>query len=334
MADRLEMKLFLQRMGFLKTVEKLMLMDLFKSPQDIPEKNELSEILGRRIKGDYSRQALLDATRNDLSLMLNLGVSVISLDSDQYPCLLREIHNPPFILYCRGAIPVSDGTNVSVVGTRKATGEARQRAFGFSFDLARSGASVISGLAAGIDAEAHKGALAGNGYTMAVLGCGIDQIYPAANKELAAAILGKGGSILSEYPPGTPPLKYNFPERNRIVSAMSEATVIVESPQKSGALITAEFALEQGRDVFVLNTSTPSQSAGAGTEKLVFEGAQTVDSASDVLEELSYRRNERSGGFEIDPSSSSEKTGIFLAERFMAELEEMEVNREGVYYRV
>lgn len=332
MNDRLIMKLMLQRMGFLKTVEKQMMLQLFKSVDELPSSRELREILGRDFRSEYERESLIAGAMEDLSALLRYGVALIALEDAAYPARLREIHNPPFLLYCRGELPPLDNVAVSLVGTRKATGSALEKTFALAFDLARSGVCVISGLAEGTDSAAHRGALAGKGYTAAVMGNGIDGIYPHSNRKLAADILDSGGALLSEYPPGTPPLRYNFPERNRIVSAMSEAVVVVESPARSGALITADFALEQGRDVFVLKSEGPSSSAGAGTDRLVEDGAVPIDTAGDLLEELSFRRLERSDGFEIDPLANSETTGIFLAERLMAELEEKEVTRQGVYY--
>jgi DNA processing protein len=248
-----------------------------------------------------------------------------------YPSQLKEIYNPPFLLYYKGVLPTPDVLNISVVGTRKATGRALTEAYALSFDLARAGAGVISGLADGIDSAVHKGAIAGKSYTAAVFGCGVDIIYPASNKKLASAILKKGGALFSEYPPGTVPSKYNFPERNRIVSALSEATVVVESPLKSGALITADFALEQGREVFVLQVPSETE-AGSGTHSLIEEGASVISSAGELLKSLSYRPRDLKPRINIQPDFDSQETGRFLAARFLAELKGKEISHEGTYY--
>jgi len=325
-------KLAVQRTSFLKTGEKQIVLDYCRDRSALPDRKVLVDLIKRDFRSAYNRDAILREAENDLSRMVKQGFYILPVDDERYPEKLRTVHNPPFLLYGRGEMLLTDMVSISVVGTRKATGLALEKAFALSFHLARSGAAVTSGLAAGIDSSAHSGALAGKGYTVAVFGCGIDRIYPSSNKELAARILDEGGTLLSEYPPGTPPVRYNFPERNRIVSALSEALVVVESPLRSGALITADFALEQGRDVFVLRTSGPSHSAGEGTESLMEEGAVAVESADDILSELSYRVGEGEASPVLQSHTGSRATGRFLADRFRAELEGREISREGVYY--
>ena len=297
----------------------------------VPEKKDMELILGRKIIASYNRDQLLEMVDSDLSHMVKNSIKILFIEDENYPVQLKEIYNPPFLLYYRGQVPPKDSLNIAVVGTRKASGRALKEAYALSFDLARSGAAVISGLAEGIDTEAHKGALAGKNYTAAVFGCGVDRIYPPCNTRLASAILDKGGTLLSEYPPGTLPLKYNFPERNRILSALSEAVVVVEAPFGSGSIITADFALSQGREVFVLHVPSVS-STGAGTMKLVNEGASSVASALEVLNSLSYKTKDLKRKINISQDYDSLETGRFLAARFLAELRGREICREGTYY--
>lgn len=325
------MLLLLQRMRFLKTSEKLRIHKTCVSIENIPGKEALQQIIGRSFRTNYNRDKLLIQVERDITLMLKSGIKTLFIEDKSYPDQLKDIYNPPFLLYYKGQLPPENALNISVVGTRKATGRALKETYALSFDLARSGASVISGLAEGVDRAAHKGALAGRGYTAAVFGCGIDRVYPSRNKKLAASILNKGGTLFSEYPPGTIPSPYNFPERNRIVSALSEATVVVESPLKSGALITADFALEQGREVFVLQIPCES-AAGAGTENLLFQGASSVSSAFEVLKNLSYKTEDLKSKIDVIHDYNSQETGRFLAARFLAELTGSEISREGTYY--
>lgn len=327
-------RLAVHRASFLKTVEKKKVYTYALDRDSLPDDKTLKNLIGRDFSSSYNREALLDSAKKDFSLFLKQGISVLFIDDESYPEQLRSIHNAPFLLYYRGAKPTFDILSISVVGTRKATGLALEKAFALSFHLARAGVVITSGLAAGTDSAAHKGALSARGLTRAIFGCGIDRIYPASNRELAVRILDGGGTLLSEYPPGVPPTRYNFPERNRIVSALSEAVVVVESPSRSGALITADFALEQGRDVYVINTENPSHSAGEGTKELIEQGAMPIDSASDVIKDLGYDLPEHKATLAVPYNVGSRTVGRFLADRFRAELEGSEMGREGVYYHI
>jgi DNA processing protein len=175
---------------------------------------------------------------------------------------------------------------VALVGTRRPGPAASVQALALGREFARLGITVISGLALGIDALAHRGCLEGGGITAAVLGSSVDQVYPASNRSLARRIIEAGGAILSEYPAGTAPRKWHYPQRNRIISGLARATVIVEAPARSGALHTARFALEQGRDLFVASAGVSSPEAavlGAGTRRLAEEGCPVIDAAAEVL---------------------------------------------------
>lgn len=209
---------------------------------------------------------------------------VTPADKD-YPALLREIPNPPETLSLLGDFRDWHKPAVAIVGTRKATSYGLQAARALGRELASAGITVVSGLALGIDAEAHRGALEGCGSTVAVLGSGINMIYPATNRPLAEQIIKKGGAIVSEFPPDLAPERWTFPQRNRIIAGLSHVTLVVEAPEKSGALITAYLALEYNREVAALPgeiTSLNSQ----GTNKLIKLGAAIIRSADDVLELL------------------------------------------------
>ena len=202
-----------------------------------------------------------------------------------YPVLLARIPDPPATLWLRGdAEPsVLGGLAVAVVGARACSGYGRSVARTISSGLADAGAVVVSGLARGIDGEAHRGALAAGGTTVAVLGCGVDRDYPAAHAELARAIVAAGGLVISEYEPGVEPAPWRFPARNRIIAGLATATVIVEARERSGALITADFALEDGREVLAVPGEITS-ALSRGTNGLLRQGATPATGVADVLE--------------------------------------------------
>lgn len=226
---------------------------------------------------------------------------VITFKDEGYPSLLREIPNPPKQIYVRGTIPEPRHPAVAVVGTRKATAAGIETTERMAAEFARQGLIVISGLAMGIDAAAHRGALGVRGKTVAVLGNGIDEVYPAQNERLAMEILDAGGAMVSEYPPGEPSFKGNFIQRNRIISGLSVAVVIIEAPMRSGALATAGFAAEQGRSVFVVPGPTTHPNY-VGSHGLIRDGATLATNATDVLEDLGLLRgaeNEKLGTEEL-----------------------------------
>ena len=208
----------------------------------------------------------------------------------EFPSLLGAIHDPPAQLFLRGGGELADLSRpaVAVVGARACSSYGRSVARSLACDLASAGLVVVSGLARGIDGEAHRGALDADGFTCAVLGCGIDRDYPAAHAELARRVAERG-LVVSEYEPGVEPAPWRFPARNRIIAGLCAATVIVEARERSGALITADFALEEGRDVLAVPGEITS-SLSAGTNALLRLGAIPVTSADDVLELFDLRR--------------------------------------------
>jgi DNA processing protein len=211
------------------------------------------------------------------------GIAILTFLSSEYPPLLREIPDAPLVLYRSGA-PWRGGTGVAVVGSRAPTGPGKEFARILSGELAGAGCTVVSGMARGIDAAAHRGALHAGGGTVAVLGCGSDVAYPPEHAGLRAEIVEKG-TVFSEYPPGALPLAHRFPARNRIVSGLCRGVVVAEAPERSGALITARLALEQGREVMAVPGS-PWFAHTAGSNRLLREGAAPVCSGADVIDAL------------------------------------------------
>ncbi len=233
------------------------------------------------------------------------GIQVLILPDAAYPTQLMEIEQPPPVLYIRGEITHEDRWAVAIVGTRQVTAYGRQVTEDLAGVLARNGVTVVSGLARGVDAIAHAAALKAGGRTLAVLGSGVDKVYPPEHRQMAEKILGQG-ALVSDYAPGTPPESTNFPPRNRIISGLSMAVVIVEAGETSGALITGEFAVEQGREVFAVpgNILAPQSK---GCNKLIANGARPMLNAEDVLEALDLTRNiERREVRKAVPSDATE----------------------------
>ncbi len=223
--------------------------------------------------------------------LLKENIKVSTLEDRAYPKLLKEIFDPPQILYYKGAFDENEEFNLAVVGTRKFTPYGQRVTEEITKNLAQNNLTIVSGLALGIDALAHYAALEGGGRTLAVLGSGLDRenIYPAQNRLLAERIIKEGGAIISEFPLGTAPLRFNFPQRNRIVSGMSLGTLVIEADEKSGALITARFALEQNREVFAVPGNIYSN-VSRGTNFLIKEGAKLVAKADDIIEALNLKQ--------------------------------------------
>jgi len=216
-------------------------------------------------------------------------IQLLLAEEPEFPSLLKEIPWPPLGIYLKGEIPENKEIKVAIVGTRKATGIGKEIAWQFAKKLSDNGIVVVSGLALGIDSASHLGSLEGNiKKTIAVLGNGIDNIYPRQNYKLAKRILENGGCIISEYPLGYPSYPTNFIARNRIISGLSTAIIIIEAPEKSGALSTARFALEQNREVFVVPGPINNKNY-QGSLKLIREGARLVTSVEDVLEDLNIK---------------------------------------------
>ncbi len=263
------------------------LLDYFGTPENIysaPEK-ELSEA-ARLSERDLKelRDKSFDRANQILERCDRLGIRIVTMADANYPDRLKTIHAAPALLFARGRMPDFDEEIVlCMVGSRRATPYGLVNAERLSFELSSAGALILSGMAVGIDTAAHKGALKAGRPTIAVLGCGLDICYPPENRELMEDIAATG-ALLSEYPPGMRALGGNFPARNRILSGLSLGTIVIEAPATSGSLITANYAIEQGRDVFAIPGNIDA-SVSEGTNSLIQQGAKLITKASDVLEE-------------------------------------------------
>jgi len=264
------------------------LIDKFGSPEKIFSLSS-DEIGAAGVARNAARAIVefrnFEPLEKELCELPNLGARMIKWTDDDYPANLRQIADPPPFLFVRGTASLTDPNCVAIVGARAASDIGRRMAQRLGLELAAKGFTVVSGLARGIDGEAHQGALDAHGITIAVLGCGVDVIYPPEHRKLAEAIIEGGGALISELPIGSQPLAENFPTRNRILSGLCLGVVIVEAAEKSGSLITARMALEQDRQVFAVPGS-PLTGKTRGSNRLLKEGAKLVECVEDVIEEL------------------------------------------------
>jgi DNA processing protein len=270
--------------------EKLLLCKSFDTERDFLRQSAsgIEAIIGRK-PDCWDIDTACQLAQRDAEAAQLYGINWVTWYSSAYPPLLREIYDPPVVLFFRGALPNPEAPLAAVVGTRSPSPQAAAQAYAIANDLARGGIAVVSGLALGIDAMAHRGNIEGGAPTIAVLGSGLDNIYPSSNRGIARRILDIGGCLLSEYPPGIGPRKWNFPARNRIISGLARGVLIVEAPEKSGALITARFALEHNRELWVASCGVTDDDGQKtvfdrrGTTKLAEDGAQIIRHASDIL---------------------------------------------------
>ncbi|MBI2443199.1 MAG: DNA-protecting protein DprA [Candidatus Levybacteria bacterium] len=257
-----------------------------------PEK-EIAEVIGKACTQKLLQFRETFSPEKYSRILQVLGVSFLTLENEAYPQLLKQIKNPPFVLYAKGNLNdlnhLSNKT-IGIVGTRKITGYGRDVTEMITRDLVSAGCVIVSGLALGVDAVAHKTTLEHEGKTIAVLGCGVNLCYPTANEAIYNSILQKGGAVVSEYPIDQPPSVGSFPSRNRIIAGLSEAVVVTEGAEDSGALITASNAASLQRPVFAVPGPITS-SLSKGPFKLIAQGAKLVTSAEDILKELSIAIN-------------------------------------------
>ena len=252
---------------------------------DVRKNLHLGEEILRKIETERKQ---IDP-KEEWNLLEKRDIKVITIKEDGYPAILKNIYSPPPVIYYQGELStiMQKAKGFAIVGSRKATYYGRKIAREIAGEMAGAGYVIISGLAKGIDTNAHLGALEAQGQTIAVLGCGLDRIYPPENKTLAQRII-ENGAVITEFPLYTKPEKNNFPRRNRIISGLSLGTLVVEAAQKSGALITTDFALDQGREVFAVPGSIHSF-LSTGCHNLIKQGAKLVNSSLDILEELQER---------------------------------------------
>jgi DNA processing protein len=248
-----------------------------------------AEGIGNKIAGEITGFRF-ENLKKELDLAEKLKVKIITIHDKEYPGNLKSIYDPPLCLYVKGELLESDMLSLAVVGSRRASFYGLSCAEKFSYALANLGVTIVSGLARGVDTQTHKGALKARGRTIAVLGSGLNCIYPCENKKLAEEI-ALSAAVISEFPLNAKPLAQNFPRRNRVISGLSQGVIVVEAAKNSGALITADFALEQGRDVFAIPGKVDSATS-FGTNQLIKQGAKLVDSIEDIIEELKPKLNE------------------------------------------
>ncbi len=257
--------------------------------EQFPEPRDLFQSRGSGLKLKAGLQAYLrapdwKAVDRDLEWMAGPGHHIISCNDVCYPELLTQISDPPPLLFVHGDPDYLGSPQIAMVGSRNPSASGRRTAIDFASFLASAGITITSGLAIGIDGAAHEGALDAGGKTIAVTGTGLDRVYPARNKALAHRIVEQG-ALVSEFPVGTPPLRGHFPRRNRIISALSMGTLVVEAAQRSGSLITARLSTEQGREVFAIPGSIHNP-LSRGCHSLIRQGAKLVETAADIIEEL------------------------------------------------
>lgn len=283
---------------------------------------------GKSVENEIEEK-FVNAASSEISRARSLNVNVITFENKNYPERLRNIQDPPVVLYVKGAILPQDNLSVSIVGSRKCTPYGRSIARKFSNAFAKAGITIISGLALGIDSEAHRGAISAKGRTIAVLGSGINRIYPSSNEKLAEKIASSYGAVISEFPLDTKPNKFNFPFRNRIISGISIATIVVEAAEKSGSLITARLAAEQGRDVFSVPGNITSKMS-KGTNDLIKDGAIPITSPEDLFayeKEFESLFREKESVFE---SLSNEERKILVVLENSAETVDQIAKKTGI----
>jgi len=281
------------------TVEKI-----FSSSENELKKSGLSEKLIEKIL-NWEKIPW----KKEIEKANSLGIEIITLNDKKYPTILKEISTPPLVLYCKGSFTPSDNLAIAIVGTRNPSFYGIKMAERFSYELSSLGFTIVSGLARGIDTYAHIGALKAKGRTIGVLGSGFLHFYPEENKEIGEKI-SYSGAVISEFPLDTKPNRENFPRRNRIISGLSKGVLVIEAGHTSGALITANFALEQNREVFALPGEV-GHLTSAGTHKLLKEGAKLVEKVEDILEELNLEIKKKKLPQKNEIQLSKEEKEIF-----------------------
>lgn len=253
--------------------KKLQLLEKYWIPDKIFQRNKKILQKTKEIEEKINRQ---------IQYMQKNKIQMITIQEKEYPEQLKQIYDPPIVLYIKGQMNNLNQENIAIIGCRECSEYGRKVAQYLGYSLGKQQNCIVSGLAKGIDSEAHKGCLKAKGKTIAVLGTGLDTIYPKENKKLYEEIIQKGGTIISEYPIGTPIQRMNFPARNRIVSGISKSVIVVEAKKRSGTLITVDFALEQGREVYVVPGNIDSENS-VGTNELIKQGAQILTNVKDIL---------------------------------------------------
>ena len=265
--------------------KKQKLLEKYKTPEKIYQikQEKLLKIpgIGKEVAKNIENIQTRNEVHKHIAYMKQNNIDIISIDDIEYPKVLKEIYDPPISLYVKGNKNILNHESIAIIGCREATDYGKKAAKYFAYHLSKQNINIISGLAKGVDSYAHIGTLSTCGQTVAVIGNGLDTIYPKENKELARKIIEEGGAIISEYPLGVKPEKINFPARNRIISGMSKGVLVVEAKEKSGTLLTVDFALEQGRDIYVVPGNINSINS-VGTNELIKQGAKLVTTYKDI----------------------------------------------------
>lgn len=281
--------------------------EVFKAPTKVLRQ---VEGIGPQVAGSIKKFDWKPAVEKELRTSEKNGIKLVTWEDEEYPLNLKPIYDPPPLLYIKGSLLPQDSIAVAMVGSRNPTTYGQLAAERISLGLSRKGVTVVSGLARGVDSSAHRGALAGGGRTIGVLGCGVDIIYPPESGDLFAQVAARG-AVISEFPLGTPPDSDHFPIRNRIISGLALGVAVVEATLRSGSLITARFALDQGRDVYAVPGNVDS-ARSAGTNRLIKEGAKLVTQAEDILEEIHHIPRPSTPEALPHPKLSEEESRVYL----------------------
>lgn len=281
--------IWLSRIEEIGPVRKKKLLEKFKTPKNIynTSKNELLKIdgIGEKIANAILKKEYKIDLDKYLKYMNKNNIQMYNINQQTYPEKLRNIYDMPIVIFAKGDINILDNKTIAIVGCRECSEYGRIISKQISYALSKQNINIISGLARGIDTSAHLGCLKAKGKTVAIIGNGLDTIYPIENIKIADEIIKNGGLIISEYLPGVKPLKNHFPARNRIISGLSDGVIVVEAKEKSGTLITVDFALEQGKNVYVIpgNINSPNS---VGTNELIKQGAKVVTRLEDIMEDF------------------------------------------------
>lgn len=310
--------------------ERMVLLDSIGSKKELfgLSKRAIEEIVGRRVCDSIIPQEWERESHTILELQERNHFRLVRYWDRDYPPQLREIHDPPFLLYVQGTLPDWNIPTIAVVGTRRPSENSLQASFQLGAELSLAGLPVVSGLAKGIDGAAHWGVVKTGGMSMTVEATGLDRVYPKEHESVARKILENGGCRISEYPPASQARRYHFPERNRIIAGLARAVVVVQAPEKSGALITAEYAVDEGRDLLVHRKGLRG-TLGAGGERLVEEGARIIDKASDIVGE--WREDEFE---EASPQYSHKSLSEYLRPVDMSSCGSLDVLEEELEGRI
>ena len=292
--------LYLSRVKGMESGRRRILLDMFGTPEEIYKASEAA-LRSIPLLEDYHIDQLLSYRSTDyekeMEKFIRAGIGFVTVNEKEYPDRLRNIPDAPPFLFYRGELPLNDKPAVAMVGSRKCSMYGREMCMKFSYELAAAGIEIISGMAAGVDGFAHRGAIKAEGKTFAVLGCGVDVCYPSMNRDIFDTLSGKRdeektvgekksyGGIISEYYPGDKALPYNFPQRNRIISGLCDILLVVEAGKKSGTFITVDHALEQGREIFAI-PGRIGDTVSDGCNSLIKNGAMMATEPEDIIEEL------------------------------------------------